>query len=79
LTLALSLAGAVSAHNGTEPVAAKEEATATESKATTTAVAEPKDALTPQALGMDMTRHYALNIPQGGTPKSVAPVGVVKN
>jgi hypothetical protein len=76
---ALSLVTVVFAVEGdTEAVAAKEaEATA---KTTTTAVAEPKDApITPQALGMDMSRHYAKNIPQGGTPKSPKPVGVVKN
>lgn len=77
LTLALSIAGVVSAHEGTEAVAAKAEAA--ETKATTSVVSEPKGVITPQALGMDMTRHYAQNIPQGGTPKSAQAVGVVKN
>jgi hypothetical protein len=73
---ALSMFGAgVFAQGGTEDSNAQAAAATT----TTTTVAEPKDAKTPEALGMDLSKHIA-HVPQGGTPKSAQQaVGVVKN
>lgn len=77
LMFALSVFGAgVFAQDGTEDTNAK---AAAETKTTTATVNDPKDAKTPEALGMDLSKHSTANVPQGGTPKSAQPVGIVKN
>lgn len=71
LALALSVTGVGVFAQGDGAAAKKEPDTKTTVK---------KDAKTPEALGMDMSKHSTAHVPQGGTPKSAQkPVGVVKN
>jgi hypothetical protein len=74
LMFALSTVGVTVFAESTEDSNAK---AAAETKTTATSDSNAK---TPEALGMDMSKHSTANVPQGGTPKVAASsVGVVKN
>lgn len=75
--LALSLLGAgVFAQGDTKT---PKQVMKTDTKTTATETKSSKEVVTPQALGMDLTKHSTAHVPQGGTPKSAAPVFAVKN